>query len=431
MKAPDPRSMEAQTRPWRPLLQGELARRAERALEGVAATLRREEIPPALGVGLGEGLAGLSLFYGYLALARPGEGWEAPAQELLEQTVVRLGDEPVGLGYFVGCAGVAWLVDHLQARVFGGAQDYNAAIDQALLKHLAEGPRPAVYDLVDGFVGMGVYGLGRLHLGSGRELVAGVLRRLDEAAEAQPEGLRWHTASHLLPDWQHARNPRGYYDLGVAHGMPGIIAFLGMACEAGVEEPRARRLLEGAVDWLLAQRQPGPVRFARTLSADGVPEPTASRVSWCYGDLGIALALLGAARRAGRADWEAEALELARIPAGRSCEECEDAGLLEPGLCHGAMGAAQLLHSLHRATGDARFEQGALRWYERALGFWQARDGGEGFRALRSEIEPGPSPWSTDAGFLIGVAGLGLGLIAGLSPVEPAWHRILLIDIPA
>ena len=38
--------------------------------------------------------------------------------------------------------------------------------------------------------------------------------------------------------------------------------------------------------------------------------------------------------------------------------------------------------------------------------------------------------WKTEPGFLSGVAGIGLGLLAAVTDLEPAWDRVLLVAIP-
>ena len=65
----------------------------------------------------------------------------------------------------------------------------------------------------------------------------------------------------------------------------------------------------------------GPTRGSRyaawlpTRSSEG-----ACRVAWCYGDLGVAVALMSAAIATGRLDWRGDALELAHGMAERSFE---------------------------------------------------------------------------------------------------------------
>jgi len=153
--------------PWQPLLEGKEARRAELALDGLAAGLEREEVLSVLTPNLSRGLAGLALFYGYLAQARPGDGWEDLSLDLLGRAVEGLREGVLKAGFFTGFPGVAWTVDHLQARLFGGDEDFNQSIDAALLDHLEHGPRPAAFDLISGHVGVGVYALGRIQRLSG------------------------------------------------------------------------------------------------------------------------------------------------------------------------------------------------------------------------------------------------------------------------
>src|SRR5207247_4655901 len=81
-----------------------------------------------------------------------------------------------------------------------------------------------------------------------------VVDRLAELAVREGEEITWFTPAKRLPEWQRAICPGGYFNVGLAHGVPGVIALLGGACAAGVAVDRARPLLDGAVTWLLNQR---------------------------------------------------------------------------------------------------------------------------------------------------------------------------------
>ena len=67
-------------------------------------------------------------------------------------------------------------------------------------------------------------------------------------------GSAWFTPPERLPEWQREIHTRGYYNLGVAHGLPGVVPVLAGACVAGVAAERARPLLESSVSFLLARR---------------------------------------------------------------------------------------------------------------------------------------------------------------------------------
>ena len=138
------------------------------------------------------------------------------------------------------------------------------------------------------------------------------MQQLEDAAEVQEVGLSWHTA----PEWLDPDSPEsaaGYYNLGLAHGVPGVIAFLARLLPTNVAPAQVRRLLAGAVQWLLRQKD----RDERGSYRYFVGSP-GTRLAWCYGDLGVAQALLLAGRLNNEPRWELEALDLARgRPAAR------------------------------------------------------------------------------------------------------------------
>src|SRR5262245_7139380 len=102
---------------WRPILEGELAARAELAVMEIAEALAGHgPVPPASLAGGGPGLA---VLFAYLARARPGEGHEDRASGLLDGAIDAVASAPLDASLFAGFAGVAWTVEHLA----GGRSD--------------------------------------------------------------------------------------------------------------------------------------------------------------------------------------------------------------------------------------------------------------------------------------------------------------------
>jgi hypothetical protein len=235
--------------------------------------------------------------------------------------------------------------------------------------------------------------------------------------------LTWWTNPTWLPSPTREQFPHGYYNLGQAHGVPGVIALLGQACAAGVAVAQARPLLEGAVRWLLAQQGPGG--FAAWLGPEAADKPT--RLAWCYGDPGVAAALLGAARCIGEPAWEREAVAIARRAARHPPEE---SGVVDVGLCHGAAGLGHLFNRMYQATGDSGLAQAARFWFERTLAMRRPGRGIGGYEAWAPGAD-GDLTWVAEVGVLTGAAGIALALLAATTPMEPAWDRMLLVAIPA
>src|SRR5262249_34331610 len=153
---------------------------------------------------------------------------------------------------------------------------------------------------------------------------------------------------------------RGYYNLGLAHGVPGVLGLLGRVCATGVARGKARSLLDGAVRWLLDQDGPGSFPY---WAAPGAAGDTA-RLAWGYGDPGVAAALAGAAGRVADRAGDAAARGLARRAAERPSEE---SGVKDAGLCHGSAGLAHLFNRMFHATGEPRLAEAARSWFEQTL----------------------------------------------------------------
>lgn len=359
------------------------------------------------------------MFFSYLHAARPDEGLDEIAMELLDRAITATGEIPVPPSLYGGFSGVAWTVEHLRGRVYEDeeGEDSGAEVAEALMEHLGLTPWHGQYDLISGLVGFGVYALERGARPGGEECLRRVVARLAETAE-RAQGVTWLSGPELLPARDLESFPAGNYNLGVAHGVPGVIALLALAQAAGVE---CRELLDGAVSWLLAQKLPADAEsvFSYNVAPGAKPMPT--RLAWCYGDLGIAAALEVAARAAGEPGWEREALEIARRCAARTVE---NSGAVDAGICHGTAGVAHLFNRLHQATGAPELREAALRWIEQTL---EMRQPGKGIGGYEMWVPDGNLElgWREEPGFLTGSAGVGLALLAAATEVEPEWDRVL------
>ncbi|HEY8075949.1 MAG TPA: lanthionine synthetase C family protein [Labilithrix sp.] len=313
---------------------------------------------------LAKGLAGV-------ALVHRAFGDDARARRAIDGALRRIPPSP---SLFSGFTGIAWAA-HL---IVGDGEDPVEAVDYALLDRLEAWSGP--YDLVEGLVGVGVYALERLPRKAARRMLARVVARLDEAPPHEGERV----------------------DLGVAHGIPAVIALLGRVVAAGVDArttKRARSLLDASVAWLLAHELPRGSfgRFASAVAPDMPRRPT--RLAWCYGDAGIAASLLIAARSVRRRAWKNAATRIALAAASRTPD---DSGVEDPGLCHGAFGLAHAFRRIHEATGDVRFARASRRWLDRALAM----------------------PMPRSPALLEGAGGAALALLGA----DSGWDRALLLS---
>lgn len=416
---------------WKPLLNGGLLARTRSAIADLSAGLLSVSPRDVRDPYFRNGYAGLALAHAALESACPGKGHMERAHSLLLRSIEYLQRNAAHFGFYDGFTGVAWVIEHLSRySAMGLADDPNNGVDLVLGKLLARRRRwRGPYDLGDGLVGLTVYLLARMPRPSARALLARVVDRLAEISEPQPPGIAWRSR----PEWVTPRArrlltqnhlPYPAWNLGIANGISGIIAALAAICALDIAIPRARRLLQGAVTWLLGHELPNGARgcFPGLIRQGVASDP--ARTAWCYGDPGIAAALLAAARALDEPDWEREAI---RIGLSAATRPFGDTGVLDGGLCHGSAGLAHVFHHLYRATGERSFAKAARRWIARTLALRRPGKGIGGFLAWSRGYDP-PPPWRPVPGFIRGAAGITLALLAATTSIPPRWDCVLLLS---
>jgi hypothetical protein len=401
---------------WRCLLDGDVRTQALGAIGDIVGAAARD----------GDAAGGLNGGIGRVCLlAYAGQAFDdgrmvERGNELLDAAVASLHEESLSPGLWGGLADARFVLAHVTT---GDEADHAlGVIDDALLDTLG-GTMQRRIDLIGGLAGIGVAALEDPARGRGAAIASRVLDMLEAAAEPDEHGVSWFTRPELLPAWQREQCPDGHWNLGLAHGIPGAIGFLAAMVAGGVEAARAHALLARAVPSLLAMAPPrAPARFPSWRGRGASDQP--ARLAWCYGDAGVAIALLAAARALARPAWESEVLAMARGMASRAFAESD---VRDMGICHGAAGVAHIFNRLYQATGDEMLADAARRWYRQLLGMRRPGEAVAGFPARN--VVDGADVWVADDSVLMGATGVGLVLLAAVTEVEPSWDRALLCGV--
>ena len=405
-----------------PLLSGELKDRARSLTDTLLQALRPASAAGHRDASLACGSAGLAVCCGQLAWTRCDQQAAEAARAHLDEAIDVLATEPLISSLYSGFPGIAWAVDLVDRLLGIQGEDRNGDIDDALARLLDRFPEQAPYDLINGLAGLGAYALTRWPRPGAAQCLLGVVQQLDRRARQDRDGVYWWTPpSWRGPQWE--RYQRDGVDLGVAHGLAGVIPLLARVHRLGLATQTVRPLLDGAVRWLLAHlvdTPSGPTVPASV--ADGV-EPGPARSAWCYGDPGVATVLLLAARDVGETAWAAAATGLAVRAAARPPDQ---AGVVDAGLCHGSAGLAHLFNRMYQMTAEPALADAARYWVERTLDLCSTTVPGQD-AALTGAVRPA---WK-GLGLLEGAAGIALALEAASTTVEPAWDQMLLVSTVA
>jgi lantibiotic modifying enzyme len=362
------------TQPWTPLVEASFV---EARLREIAADLRaRAEAPGPPGVLAGR--AGLPLFFLHYARYTGDPADQAYAESLTSTLFETLPDE-APLALCSGLAGAAWLLRHAAAEqlIDADADALLEDLDTQLAGQVVAEMRAGSWDYLHGACGCAAYLLSAAGRADVRASLVSVIDSLDQQAIRANERVRWRNAlmEPFAKDFE-----------GVAHGVAGIAGMLTAYARVGVDAARTTALLRETLA-SLDRRRP-------------------RRTAWCYGDPGIAMVQWEASRVAGEPAWAADALSAATAAARHRSRA--EAGIEDGSVCHGSAGLALMFGRFHQFTGHAIFAD-AARWW------------------LTDALTAGVQPDDPDS-VLLGVAGIGLVLMALSSPQAPSWDRLLLIS---
>jgi len=380
---------------WEPILDGELESRARAALDEILDAL-------AYPVATTQELA---LWWAYATASLDDDARCAPQARL---AISRFSTDlatrpPTWPALHGGLAGIGWAAAHL----LEDADEVLDIFDGKLLDALAD-PSTNPFDLISGPAGVAIYLLERGDAGA--RGLAQIVDMLAARAERGADGTRWFTPPEHSGGPLRARLPSGHLNCGVAHGVPGAIAALAGIADHD-EVPAAARTTAGelrddATRWLLARRLPD----GQFPAAAG--DAFASRTAWCYGTPGITAALWSsvpsATRDALALDWTTRA----------------PSGVVDAGFCHGSAGLAHLANRQYQATRDARYLAAARMHLADTLARRTPGEGIGGYVMQRANAA------HITGDIIEGTIGVGLVLLAALTPVEPSWDRLFACELP-
>ncbi|MFN0063750.1 MAG: lanthionine synthetase C family protein [Myxococcaceae bacterium] len=413
---------------WQPILEGQDAEKAQRIVAQVV-----HDRDPADSMARLDSFA--VLLDAYLAKVHSSDE-RADATFARLERVIEQASRLRSSALYGGLAGVAWVTAHVNTLLSewldtASGEASEAWPDALFIREVRSLPEPVQYDLISGLVGLAVYAIEHLPAKEAEQLLGGVIDRLlARKAVRMPHGSTFLTEPELLPAHQRIHAPSGNYNLGVAHGIPAVVVVLAHGIRRGYRVIEARELVDALWDWMVAQQcSSGPgARFPTHVEIDGRSSGPA-REAWCYGGLGLSVALLRAAQLLDDTSKAHAAVEFAKLEAERSIESSDSK---DCGLCHGAAGNAHLFNRLFQASGDEIFLDAAHRWFNVVLSEHGVRPGVGGYQFWAPGVRGGgwpPAGWRSDATFLVGSSGVALALLGATSSVEPNWDRLLVSDL--
>lgn len=315
-----------------------------------------------------------------------------------------------------GLSGQGWFLEYInQAQKAGYDPELCEEIDEILFNVLSIDNWNGEIEMVLGLSGIAMYAGRRQLQYSSKSLFEKIIKHFEDSAiQISENTLSWSQPRHSVYRFNKEEPEAVEYNLGLAHGVPSIIAAILPALKIPSLFDRTKRLLIQSCDWLLEQE----LNEEDKISCFGTScnDKQGSRLGWCYGDLTIALTL---ARVGNALEMPSYINRAKQISLHAALRDSEQAMIQDAGLCHGSAGLSLIFQLLNQKLNVPELLAAANKWLDYTLELYQKQNLPGFYRYYNHSYEE-------DTSLLMGYAGIGLCLLSALGE-DADWADSLLM----
>lgn len=370
--------------------------------------------------GLLSGLAGETIFFAYLYLHSKEDKYKEKARSLVDDLLKKFEEDKIGLAHCSGISGIAWSINHLidLKIIEADSRIMFFDINQYILKFAKRDLSFGNWDFLHGALGVVAYIIDLPYYKDYQNELEGLIQLLYEQGEKPSEKtIRWK-AFNVTPEKEKE------YSYGLSHGAPSILAIVIKCYKKGIHRKLSKKIARFILNDMLLEvfENKKECYFPGVINSKG--ERSNTRLSWCYGDLSIAIILF----QFSETFKDKKTLKLANEVALHTTNRpIYTPSITDAGICHGAIGNAYMFSILYQKTKNKIFITVANKWLERGLEMGNHKTGLAGFRILTNKL--GQSSFETETGILEGISGIGLCLIHFINPeLRSDWNKFLLLS---
>ena len=317
-----------------------------------------------------------------------------------------------------GLSGILYLFEFLRENDYIDMDVSNAqpVLDNYLVSRMKQDIQQRYYDFMHGALGVGLYFLKK---GTHPEYIQELIEFLYHTAEKEPDNQIFKWESVVLINEEN----RSTYNLALSHGISSIIIFLSRVIESGISDKKIIEMLSCAVNYVLSQKKDSSQFgscFPNYILINSTNPLSKSRLAWCYGDLGIGIALWQAGKAIDKMEWKDKGLEILFQSTKR--RHYDESFVMDAGICHGSAGITMIYRRMYLETHRDEFKEVTLYWLNQTLNFSRFEDGLAGYKAFLKD------GWIPDYSLLTGISGIGLVFMSCLFDDVQTWDEMFLLS---
>lgn len=367
------------------------------------------------GVGLLNGLAGLSIFYANYGKYKDSEEYRTLAEETLSEALDLVGTEWHPQTLCSGFPGLLWAADYLKKNdLISMDMDTSSADEYAesVMMSMAESGNN---DFLHGSLGIFYYLVSKDNLNE--EIIEKYLKVLTDKRIQYDDGSSiWDSLIINGPSRVVGKN------FSLSHGVASLMVILSKLYQKN-GDPRLAEIVVSLRKFIEKYKREDSENLALypAYVVDARPLTYNSRLGWCYGDLCIALAYLNSGIYLNDQEFIKASYDIFRHAALRTDLEVNHVN--DAGICHGAAGLGHIFSRAYNYFKDESFKEVSLYWFKETFKLGN-HPNSETAGFLNHTVDG----WTNEINFLVGISGIGTVLLSATSDTEPTWDSVLLIS---
>lgn len=375
------------------------------------------------------GLAGMSLFYGYLSKVKGFESKIDNSRLFIEKSLELISEMKLDNTITEGYTGICWAIQHLVNKdivEFDECDEYLTDLDEIIFNETIIDLENKHFDFLQGGIGSGIYFIERYKSNNYvKKYLSEMVKKISGLITINKS---WQSKVEKVGDINNKRyisKEIEEYNFGLSHGIPSILAFLSLCYLHGIETKLTRNLIISNINWIrkFERLSNNTTRFPATVAFGYEDELLPVNLGWCYGDLSLAKTF----HNCGVIINDKELISYSINLALNCCNRKEFDIVETAQLCHGNSGIAHIFNHFYQHTKNERFKNIALLWYKEIFNKSIHNDTNCGIKNLRFDSDQNRI-WLNEFGFLEGISGIGLSLVSSISEIKPDWDRCLFLS---
>lgn len=279
------------------------------------------------------------------------------------------------------------------------------------------------YDVMYGMVGVGNYLLKFSYKEAVRDILDSIILYITELCNPDyVDNPKFTIDSKNSPLFTSIRNKgKKYVNLGIAHGIPGMLLFLIKVYEAKIYIPKQLDTIKFVANYLsecCIKREKELFWESQKIVGINNIDAIAARDAWCYGTPGVAYSLLCASEVL----EDGKMFQLAVDSMKLSLKERRE--IISPTFCHGLSGLCCLARKFYEHTLDGYFCDAYINLLKDIVNLYH-EEAPFGFED--KEIKRGKIVSEDEIGLLTGVSGVILTILSCYRPIVTQWDSIFLL----